>query len=139
MDASAEGSLGAPVSKKASVAQRVAGDVVKCDPTILSLLVMDDADASQILAVARSRSLPREEYAGPEMVKKFAVAAMVVWGAAEQASRLMGARQFMIGAFENQLVLLVNLREYRMLLAIRLNRSSNAEHVYEKISRLLGF
>jgi len=33
---------------------------------------------------------------------------------------------------------LIDVREYEMLLAIRLNRSSNAEHLFAKIASLLG-
>lgn len=63
---------------------------------------------------------------------------MVVWGAAEGAAKLMGKREFIVGAFKEQLVLLVDLPEYEMLLAIRLARSSNAEHVFVRIAGLLG-
>jgi hypothetical protein len=124
-------------SKRASIAEKVAQEVVKADPTVLSLLVLDHQD-SHVLAVARSPALPPESRASPELVHRFAIAAMVVWGAAEGAAKLMGRRQFIVGAFKEQLVLLVGLPEYEMLLAVRLARSSNAEHVFVKIAALLG-
>lgn len=120
------------------MAGRIAQDVVNCDSAILSLLVLDLKDGSQVLAVARSARLPREEHASPLLVRKFGIAAAVVWGAAENAALLLGRREFIIGAFKEQMVLLVSLREYDMLLAIRLSRSSNAEHIYGKIASLLG-
>jgi len=120
------------------VAGRIAQDVVSCDSAILSLLVLDLEDGSEVLAVARSARLPREEYATPLLVRKFGIAAAVVWGAAESAAQLLGRREFIIGAFREQLVLMIGLREYDMLLAVRLSRSSNAEHIYAKIASLLG-
>jgi len=125
-------------SKRASVAEKIAQEVVRADPTVLSLLVLDNRDSSRVLAVARSPALPPESRASPELVQRFAIAAMVVWGAAENAAKLMGRREFIVGAFKEQLVLLVGLPEYEMLLAVRLARSSNAEHVFDKIAALLG-
>jgi len=125
-------------SRRVSIAEKIAGDVAKVDPTILSLLVLDRRESSRVLAVARSPSLPPESHASPELVQRFGIAAMVVWGAAEGAAKLMGKREFIVGAFKEQLVLLVDLPEYEMLLAVRLARSSNAEHVFVKIAALLG-
>ncbi len=124
--------------RRAAVADKIARDVIRADPAILSMLVLDHHGISRVLAVARSPHLPPESHASPELVEKFGIAAMVVWGAADGASRLMGRREFIIGAFKEQMVLLVDLREYEMLLAIRLNRSANAEHVHAKIASLLG-
>jgi len=120
------------------VANKIARDVVGADPSILSMIVLDHRGSSRVIAVARSANLPPESHASPALVERFGIAAMVVWGAAEGASQLMGRREFIIGAFKDQLVLLVDLREYEMLLAIRLNRSANAEHVYAKVANLLG-
>jgi len=125
-------------SRRVSIAEKIAGDVAKVDPKILSLLVLDRRESSRVLAVARSPSLPPESHASPELVQRFGIAAMVVWGAAEGAAKLMGKREFIVGAFKEQLVLLVDLPEYEMLLAVRLARSSNAEHVFVKIAALLG-
>lgn len=119
-------------------AEKIARDIVNADPTILSLMVLDHLDGRRVLAVARSANLPPESHASPALVQKLAIAAVVVWGAAEGAAQLMGKREFIIGAFKEQMVLLIDLREYDMLLAIRLNRSSNAEHLFVKIAGLLG-
>jgi hypothetical protein len=125
-------------SRRVSIAEKIAKDVVHADSTILSLLILDQGEGSRVLAVARSPSLPPSSRASPELVERFAIAATVVWGAAQGASELMGRREFIVGAFKDQLVLLVDLRGYEMLLAVRLVRSSNAEHVYAKIAALLG-
>lgn len=125
------------LSERARVAENIAKSVLSADSSVLSLMVLDNGDGG-ILAVARSPSLPSERHADPAMVQKFAIAAIVVWGAAEHAAKLMGRREFIVGAFREQLVLLVELGEYNMLLAIRLSRSSNAEHVFAKIAGLLG-
>jgi hypothetical protein len=124
--------------RRVRVAEKIGQDVVGCDPTIYGLLVLDRREGNSVLAVARSPSLPPEARASPELVERFAIAAVVVWGAAENATQLMGRREFIVGAFRQQLVLLVELQEYEMLLAMRLDRSSNAEHVYAKLARLLG-
>lgn len=138
MGASLSNKSETPDSKRTTVADKIARDVVGADPAILSMIVLDHRGSSRVIAVARSANLPPESRASPALVERFGIAAMVVWGAAEGASQLMGRREFIIGAFKEQLVLLVDLREYEMLLAIRLNRSANAEHVYAKIASLLG-
>ena len=137
--------MAAPVSKgqvsdpeRVMMAEKVARDVVNADPTILGLLVLDRKHGYDALTVARSPSLPPEDYASPALVEKFAIAATVVWGASEQAAQLMGRQEFIVGAFKGQMVLLIDLKEYDMLLAMRLTRSSNAEHLYLKIADLLG-
>ena len=138
MGASLSNKSETPDSKRTTVANKIARDVVGADPAILSMIVLDHRGSSRVIAVARSANLPPESRASPALVERFGIAAMVVWGAAEGASQLMGRREFIIGAFKEQLVLLVDLREYEMLLAMRLNRSANAEHVYAKIASLLG-
>ncbi|HUI00744.1 MAG TPA: hypothetical protein VLX56_03850 [Nitrososphaerales archaeon] len=130
--------VGLPEGERASVARRIARDVVRCDPAILGLLIMDKDDGSKILAVERSPSLPDEERATEEQVKRFGIAAMVVWGAADNASQLMGRKEFVVGAFKQQMVLIAGLQEYGLLLAARLTRSANAEHVYSKVASFLG-
>jgi hypothetical protein len=125
-------------SKRLAIAEKIARDVVNADPTILSLIVLDQLDGSRVLTVARSSNLPPEKHASPEIVQRLAIAAVVVWGAAEGAAKLMGRREFIVGAFKEQMVLLIELSERGMLLAIRLNRSSNAEHLFAKIAGLLG-
>ena len=125
-------------TERARMAEKVAAEVVKADAAIMSLMVLDVGDGGKVLAVARSPTMAPHEHATPAMVQKFAIAAVVVWGAARQAAELMGRREFIVGAFSEQLVLLADLKEFDMLLAIRLNRSSNAEHVYSKVASLLG-
>ena len=115
MDASTSNRQSFSAEEKASIARRVAKDVVASDQAIMSMLILDLEDKGQVLAVARSSNLPLEEYASPDLVHRFAIAAMVVWGAAESASQLMGRREFIVGAFEKQMVLLVGWREYGML------------------------
>jgi hypothetical protein len=138
LDVSTSSNQGVSTQKKAAIAEKIAHGVVNSDPSILSMIVLDQKEGNQILAVARSAGLPPEKHASAELVKKFAIAATVVWGAAEIAAQLMGRREFIIGAFKDQLVLLISLQEYQMLLGIRLTRSSNAEHIHAKIAALLG-
>ena len=125
-------------SKRAAVAEKIARDVVDSDPAILGMLVLDLHEKGRVLAVARSASLPPERQVSPALVERFAIAANVVWGAAETAAQVLGRREFIVGAFKEQLVLLVELREYEMLLGFRLSRSSNAEHIFAGVASLLG-
>lgn len=135
---SPSGATQSPLTDKTKIAQKIARDVIGADASILSLLILDVREGVKVLALARSPNLPPSEHASPEMVEKFAVAAVVVWGASRQAAELMGRREFVVGAFSEQLVLLADLTEYEMLLAVRLRRSSNAEHVHAKIASMLG-
>jgi len=138
LDSSASSRSAPPDPTREAVANKIAHDVVGADPAIMSLIVLDHRGSTRVIAVARSANLPSDSRASPALVERFGIAATVVWGAAEGAAQLMGRREFIIGAFKDQLVLLVGLREYEMLLAMRLNRSANAEHVYAKVANLLG-
>jgi len=138
LGSSVPASQGVSAQRRKTVAGKIADSVANCDPSILSLVVVDQRDGHEVLAIARSKNLPPEKHATPDLVIKFGIAATVVWGAAETASQLLGRREFVIGAFSDQSVLLVGLQEFQMLLAIRLTRSSNAEHIYSKIATLLG-
>jgi hypothetical protein len=119
------------------LAERVARDIVGCDDSILSLLVIDSRQG-KILAVARSSRLGESEYATPDIIEKFGTLAMLVWGAAGNATDLLGKREYLIGAFRSQLILLANLQQYEMIAALRLNRSSNPERVYKNLTEILG-
>lgn len=122
-------------SQKA-LAAKLAKDVIDCDPSILSLIVLDKF--GKVLAVERSLRLDQADYLSDDLVPKFGVVAKLIVGAAANATELMGRMEFLIGAFKNQKVLLINLHEYEMTLGIRIARSSNAEYLNNKIAGLLG-
>jgi hypothetical protein len=115
---------------------RLAKQVIDCDPSILSLIVLDKL--GRVVCVERSTRLAKSDYLSDEMVPKFGVLAKLIIGAAGNATALMGRMEFIIGAFKNEKVLLVNLQEYEMALAMRIARSSNAEYVVNKISERLA-
>jgi len=119
-----------------ALAERLAKDVVDCDPSILSLIVVDTL--GRVLHVARSSRLSDSERVDPELVRTFGIIAKTIVGAANNASQVMGATEAVIGVFKKQKVLLVNLQEYNLLLALRLSRSANAEYVCDKIGDLLA-
>jgi hypothetical protein len=118
------------------LAQRLAREVIGCDPSILSLLVVDTKQG-RLLATANSNNLPKGEQVAPGVLEKLGTVAYLIWGAAGNATELTGGREFIIGAFKNQLILLVNLVGYEMFLVLRLIRSSNAAYVHTKIAALL--
>jgi len=123
-------------SAKVALAERLAKDLVDCDPSILSLIVVDAL--GRVLHVSRSARLPDSEQANPELVRAFGTIAKTIVGAANNAARVMGGTEAVVGIFKKQKVLLVNLPEYDLLLALRLSRSANAEYVCDKIGDLLA-
>jgi hypothetical protein len=121
---------------QAALAQRLAKDLVDCDPSILSLMVVDDL--GRVLHVSRSARLPDSEQVDPGLVRVFGTIAKTIVGAANNAAQVMGGTEAVVGIFKNQKVLLINLAEYNLLLALRLSRSANAEYVCDKVGDLLA-
>jgi len=121
---------------QAALAQRIAKDVVDCDPSILSLIVVDSL--GRVLYVSRSARLSESEHVDLGMVQTFGIIAKTIVGAANNAAPVMGATEAVVGVFKKQKVLLINLQEYNLLLALRLTRSANAEYVCDKIGDLLA-
>ena len=119
-----------------NMADRVLKQVVDCDPSVLSLIVLDGD--GRVLSTGRSSRLQKEEYADQATAEKLGAIASVIMGSASNAKELLGGIEFLIGAFKKQKVLLVNLQQYSLLLALRMTRSANAEYVYRKISDILA-
>lgn len=127
--------------KKADTAQimratRLARDLVDCDPAILSLLVIDKS--GRVIAVERSKRLSEADFLSDDLVPKFGVLAKLIIGAASNATPLLGRMEFLIGAFKNEKVILMNLSEYDLTLGMRVARSATAEYVYRKIAERLA-
>jgi hypothetical protein len=120
----------------AALAERLARDLVDCDTSILSLIVVDAL--GRVLHVSRSTRLAGSEHVAPELVRDFGIIAKMIIGAADNAARVMGGTEAIVGIFKRQKVLLINLQEYNLLLALRLSRSANAEYVCDKIGDLLA-
>ncbi|MDA4117785.1 MAG: hypothetical protein OK455_05520 [Thaumarchaeota archaeon] len=118
------------------LAERIAKDVVECDPSILSLIVLDSL--GRVLAVGRSSRLAESEQVSRELIPMFGTIVKVILGAANNAAQAMGGTEHIIGVFKRQKVLLINLPEYNLSLGLRLARSANAEYVYNKIKEILG-
>ena len=123
-------------SAQVAVARRLAKDLVDCDPSILSLIVVDSL--GRVLQVSRSARLPDSEQVNPELVRTFGTLAKVIVGAANSAAQVMGGTEAIVGIFKKQKVLLINLQEYNLLLALRLSRSASAEYVRDKVEELLA-
>jgi hypothetical protein len=119
-----------------ALAHRLAKDLVDCDPSILSLIVVDPM--GRVLHVVRSERLAGEDHVNPELVHVLGTIAMMIVGAANKAAPVMGGTEAIVGIFKKQKVLLINLQEYNLLLALRLTRSASAEYVCEKIRDLLA-
>ena len=123
-------------SAQVAVARRLAKDLVDCDPSILSLIVVDSI--GRVLHVSRSSRLPDSEQVSPELVRNFGTLAKVIIGAANSATQVMGGTEAIVGIFKKQKVLLINLNEYNLLLALRLSRSASAEYVRDKIEEIVA-
>lgn len=121
---------------KAATAGRLSRDLVDCDPSILSLIFVDEF--GRLVHVARSARLDKVEYVSPELLPMFGALAKTIIAAASNAAQVMGRTEAVVGIFKNQKVLLVNLQEYGLVLAVRLSRSANAEYVCDKIGDLLA-
>ena len=119
-----------------ALAERLAKDLVDCDPAILSLMVVDTL--GRVLHVSRSARLAESEQVSPELIRLFGTVSKLMVGAANSAAQIMGGTEAVVGIFKKQKVLLLNLPEYNLLLAIRLVRSSNAEYVRDIIGDLLA-
>jgi hypothetical protein len=119
-----------------ALAERLAKELVDCDPSILSLMVVDPL--GRVLHVSRSSRLPDSEQVSPELVRVLGTVAKLIIGAADKAAQIMGKTEAVVGIFKKQSVLLINLPEYDLLLALRLSRSANAEFVRDKIADLLA-
>jgi hypothetical protein len=121
---------------QAALAGRLAKDLVDCDPSILSLIVVDSL--GRVLHVGRSSRLQESEQVSPELVRVFGTVSKLIVGAANNAAQVMGGTEAIVGIFKKQKALLINLPEYNLLLALRLSRSSNAEYVCDVIGDLLA-
>jgi len=118
------------------IADRLARTIIDCDPAILSLLIVDNL--GRVLKVARSSRLPPGEEATADQVKVFGTVAKMIVGAANQANPIAGSTEAVIGVFKNQKILLVNLQEYGVVIALRVQRSANAEYVEDRIRDILA-
>lgn len=119
-----------------ALAGRLAKDLVDCDPSILSLIVVDSL--GRVLHVGRSERLRESEQVSPELVRVLGTVSKAIVGAANNASQVMGGTEAIVGIFKKQKALLINLPEYNLLLALRLSRSANAEYVCDVIGDLLA-
>ncbi|MDA4116590.1 MAG: hypothetical protein OK442_08560 [Thaumarchaeota archaeon] len=121
---------------QAALAGRLARDLVDCDSSILSLIVVDSM--GRVLHVGRSARLSESELVSPELVRVFGTVSKLIVGAANNATPVMGGTEAIVGIFKKQKALLINLPEYNLLLALRLIRSANAEYICDKIGDLLA-
>ena len=119
-----------------ALATRLMNEVLDCDPAILGLLVL--GNVGRLISVGRSSQLKESEYVSQMMVKNFGSIAALILSAARNATEFMGGLELVIGVFKNQKVLLMNLQEYNLALALRLSRSANANYVYRKIVNTFG-
>jgi hypothetical protein len=128
----AEGGEDEPNPGRKATASMIAKQAVSLDHSILSLLVLDSR--GEILAVERSNRLPESHQIGKDVTLKLGIIAKVIWGAANSATApLLGPMDFMIGGFNDERILFINLQGQDMLLALRMTRSSNSEDVCNKI------
>jgi len=122
--------------KKKALAETIAKEVLECDSSILSLLVVNSR--GEVLAVGRSERLAKSDYLDESILPKLGVVAKLITGAADQESALLGRMEFLIGAFKNQKIVLIDVPKHDLSLALRMSRSSIAEYVCNKIGVILA-
>lgn len=119
-----------------ALAARLSKELVDCDSSILSLIVVDSL--GRVLHVGRSVRLEESEQVNPELIRVFGTVSRLIVGAANNAAQVMGGTEAIVGIFKREKALLINLPEYNLLLALRLSRSANAEYVCGVIRDLLA-
>jgi hypothetical protein len=127
---------GGKTAGEKKVALRIAREVLDCDSSILSLLVTNVK--GEVLAVGRSGRLRSSDYLDDDILPKLGVVSKLIMGAADQESHLLGRMEFLIGAFKNQKIVLIDVPERGLSLALRMSRSSIAEYVCNKIAVILS-
>lgn len=125
-----------PDLQRKALAERIAGAIIDCDPSILSLLVVSQDGG--VLAVGRSKRLDKGDYLEDGLVPKLGVLAKVIIGAADNEAGLFGDMEFLIGAFKKQKIVFIDLPEKRLTLALRMSRSVIAEYVCNKILKIVS-
>jgi hypothetical protein len=121
---------------KTALAKGLAEDLVDCNPSIMSLIVVDAL--GRVLYVSRSQRLPKSEHVDPELVRVFGTIAKTIVGAAANAAPVMGEMDAIVGIFKKQKVLLFNMQKHDMVVALRLSRSAYAEYVLDNIRDALA-
>jgi hypothetical protein len=123
------------IEGRKELASRVAQAIVDCDPSILSLLVVDKE--GQPLALGRSERLSEQDYFEDGLLPKMGVIAKVIMGAANQPSSTLGKVDFLIGVFGKEKIILYDVPEHKMLLVLRMSRAPKAEFVCKRIAEIL--
>jgi hypothetical protein len=121
--------------------KKVIGDhklraILESDPSVLSVSVLGREGG--VSSIVRSAQLRKEEHADERTLQQLGTVGTVILGAATKAEGLFGGTEFILGAFKNGKILLVNLPEYDSALAVRLSRVASAESLYGKISEILA-
>jgi len=118
------------------LAARLAKDVIRCDPAVISLIVF--TKTGEVVAVRNSPRLKETDYVDRETIKLLGIRASVVLSSANTVSEIMGKTESVIAAYKNFKVLLIGLTEYDLALGIQINRSANGESISTKIQDLLA-
>ncbi len=125
-----------PETSQEILAGKIAEVIIDCDTSVLSLLVV--SREGKVLAIGRSKRLARADYLDDNLMPKLGVLAKVIMGAADNEADLMGDMEFLIGAFKNQKIVLIDLPEKGLALALRVSRSAIAEYVCNKIAKIVA-
>jgi hypothetical protein len=121
---------------KRSLASRLAKDIISCDASIVGLVVLDPE--GQVLTTLASRIHETPGYIGDEMMDVFGSLVVILLGAAQRATPILGGNEYIIGAFKNYNALIVALPVYGMSMAMLLLRSSSPDFVYRRVRDMLA-
>jgi hypothetical protein len=113
--------------------RNLAKGIVNCDPAIIRLILLDE-NGEVLDAVRRSGSVEPES-SDPIELDNIGALTSIAIGAARKAPIEVGELTYALFAFGDAKVLLMSLPSVKRLLALRVQRSSNSEYLYNRIMR----
>jgi hypothetical protein len=105
--------------------------VLRADPRILRVIII--GPEGKFLASVDSPRFGGKRASGDELERR-SVAFSVSFGAAEGATKYFGVPQYLVFAFEGYKALLMRAPFDGGLINVRIPRTVNAEHVFNKVS-----
>jgi|GEM_PF-819983 len=117
-------------------AASLAEKLLATDPTILRVLVLDKQ--GQEIAHVYSEAYPEKARLGTEAEKKFGNIDTLTLQMFEQAEKKYGTMNFILLAFRDAKVILIQNKKHGFYLALRILRSANAEYLCSKLEPIIA-
>jgi hypothetical protein len=127
---------GKPDAVKGTRPSRVVEQVAGCDPSVRGVVVLDEL--GQILAGWSAMPATTTDQLSTAMVSKMGIVAKIVMGAVGKETGVWGGLDFMVAAFQNDKLLLIDMHDQNRTLVLGIPRSTMADSVYEKVAKILA-